>query len=615
MGFLAPVMLFAAASIALPLYLHLLRRRRSEARPFSSLMFFEPRPPRATERRRLRFWPLLALRLCLLLLLAAAFAEPYVRRSSPAPLPAARLIVAIDDSFSMRAAEHFAAARRGALALIGAKPEAQRVQLLALGEHVRVLTAPTADPRALRAALEALTPSDERASLGALATALRTLARSDGTPVELHLFSDLQQTSLPASFTELTLPANTRLVLHGLGAAPANWAVLGVDAPAQVFGASEARVQASIAGYGTPPTMRTVSLVVNGQVLASRAVQLPASGRAVVQFEPARLGYGINRCVVRIDPADALPEDDQYAFTIERAESVRGLLLHEAADERSPRYLATALQAAVGPGVRLDQETPGHAAALDPRDYGFVILSDVTGLPSGLEQRLQGYLRAGGSVLVALGTSAGQRTSVPILDTSLQGARAYAREAQRFELVGRVDQSHPLLVGSAEAWERVKFYYVTLPSQRGARVAIALADGTPLLTEQPVGAGRALLFASGFDNLTNDLPLHAEVSLQTVIREWEPNRQAQALTQTLRELGLLRLRIAQEYVSLLQDYYQVVQAYVQELTRGSTSPLSVKRAARMRATEFAVQQLDLLDARRLALRPSSGATEQAEAVK
>jgi hypothetical protein len=38
-------------------------------------------------------------------------------------------------------------------------------------------------------------------------------------------------------------------------------------------------------------------------------------------------------------------------------------------------------------------------------------------------------------------------------------------------------------------------------------VVARLADGTPLLVDRQVGEGHVLLFASGFDNLTNDLPL------------------------------------------------------------------------------------------------------------
>jgi hypothetical protein len=44
--------------------------------------------------------------------------------------------------------------------------------------------------------------------------------------------------------------------------------------------------------------------------------------------------------------------------------------------------------------------------------------------------------------------------------------------------------------------------------ERDARVTVRLQDGTALLSEKAVGEGRVMLFASGFDNLTNDLPLH-----------------------------------------------------------------------------------------------------------
>ncbi len=104
---------------------------------------------------------------------------------------------------------------------------------------------------------------------------------------------------------------------------------------------------------------------------------------------------------------------------------------------------------------------------------------------------------------------------------------------------------------------------------------------------------------------TNELPLHADVPLQTIIREWDSFRQDQALNNTLRELALLRLRIAQEFVGLVQDYYQTIQTYLQARDRsGSVLPF-VRRATRRRATEAAVRQLDALDARRQALRPSS----------
>jgi hypothetical protein len=104
---------------------------------------------------------------------------------------------------------------------------------------------------------------------------------------------------------------------------------------------------------------------------------------------------------------------------------------------------------------------------------------------------------------------------------------------------------------------------------------------------------------------TNELPLHTEVSLQTIIREWDPARQDQALGDALRELGLLRLRSAQEYLGLVQDYYQVINTYLLQRGRGAPNFHFTKRAGRQRAAEVAIQQLDALDATRMALRPGT----------
>ncbi len=99
---------------------------------------------------------------------------------------------------------------------------------------------------------------------------------------------------------------------------------------------------------------------------------------------------------------------------------------------------------------------------------------------------------------------------------------------------------------------------------------------------------------------TNELPLRAEVPLQTIIREWDPGPQTQALQNKLRELDLLRLRVATNHVALLDDYCQVVRAYLQNRDRTGLVPFRKKAAQRHAAIEV-LQQLDALDARRIAL--------------
>src|ERR1700758_2744975 len=99
MGFLAPWFLAGAAAVALPVYVHLLRRHRADPRPFSSLMFFERRTQSSIKHRRLRYLLLLSLRVALLLLLALAFADPFIKRPTPSATRDKLLLLVIDNSF------------------------------------------------------------------------------------------------------------------------------------------------------------------------------------------------------------------------------------------------------------------------------------------------------------------------------------------------------------------------------------------------------------------------------------------------------------------------------------------------------------------------------------
>ena len=70
-------------------------------------------------------------------------------------------------------------------------------------------------------------------------------------PVEAHLFSDMQKSSLPTNFADLRLGAGVQLVAHPVAdRRDGNFAVENVNAPRRVYGSAKARVQATIAGYG-----------------------------------------------------------------------------------------------------------------------------------------------------------------------------------------------------------------------------------------------------------------------------------------------------------------------------------------------------------------------------
>ena len=392
--------------------------------------------------------------------------------------------------------------------MLGSRSQGDRAQIAALGSQLHVLTQPIQDPGALRAAVDSIQPGDSRGSFGELARAVRSLAETVHTPIELHLFSDMQRANMPASFSELALPANVTLVLHPVVKAPvANWTVESVNAPSQVWDPKKARVQAVIAGYQSPAATRTVSLVVNGKTTATSSVQVPANGRATVNFQALDVPYGFSRCEVKIDSADTFPADDASLFAVERTDPQRVLFVHESSDRRSPLYFNAALSAAAESAFTMQTVGVEQVSSIDPSKYAFVVLSDVLSLPATFESDLGRYVRGGGSVLIAAGTSAVHRPRIPVFGDRILDSHYYSRDAGGYLTVGDVDPSHASMAKS-ERWSGVKFYYVVVVDAPNSRVIARLSDQTPLLLDKKIGEGRVLLLASGFDNLTNDFPLN-----------------------------------------------------------------------------------------------------------
>jgi hypothetical protein len=507
MGLFSPWFLAALAGLAIPVYLHLLKRLTVIPKPWASLMFFESRTKSSTRHHRLRYLLLLSLRLLVLALLIVAFANPFINRNAAA-LSANRLVLlVIDNSFSMRAGTRLADAKDQAIRVLAGKGAA-RAQVAAFGSQLHLMTQPIEDQSALRAAVQAIQPGDGHGNLGELARAVRALAESVRTPVELHLFSDMQRGDMAANFSDMALPANVQLLMHAVVTKPQpNWTVESVDAPGEVWGkdAKPVRARATIAGYGTPAAQRTASLVVNGKTATTRSVAVPANGKASVEFPALEVPYGFSRCEVRIDAADALPADDLRRFVVERSDPQKALLVHNYGDNRSPLYIGAALSAAAQSAFTLESIDVNEAADRQASNYAFVILSDLNSVPSLLENALTGYVRSGGSLLITAGTSAGARSQIPIFGAHIIETRDYSRVPDRYMPVGSSDSSYPA-VAKAGGWAGVRFFYALNVDTGDARVIVRLGDQTPLLLDKRIGEGRVVLLTSGLDNLTNDFP-------------------------------------------------------------------------------------------------------------
>src|SRR5581483_9239483 len=127
-------------------------------------MFFERRVQSSVKHRRLRYLALLALRVALVILLALAFANPFVNRTAAQASRRRLAVIAIDRSFSMRYQNRLEEAKREAQRLISTLPGRQMAQVIAFDAHVENLTPPELDRNVLHAAVNSIQAGDGASS-------------------------------------------------------------------------------------------------------------------------------------------------------------------------------------------------------------------------------------------------------------------------------------------------------------------------------------------------------------------------------------------------------------------------------------------------------------------
>jgi len=501
-GFLSPWFLAGIAAIGLPLYVHLLRQYERTPQPFSSLMFFERRVQSSVKHRRLRYLMLLALRLALLVLLALAFANPFVNRTSAATHRRKLTVIALDRSFSMREGSRMTQAKAEAHRILSGLGGREPVQVVALDANIENLTPPEADHTVASAAIDSVESNDRASSFGEFTRALRVLDQSSGMRLDAHLISDMQQSSMPPNFRDLQLGPHTTLTLHSVGKRnEPNWAVNTVTTSAHVYDPKTTRLTTTVAGWQTGAATRNVTLVLDGKTLASKQVSVPANGRAEVQFTAFDVPYGSHRGEVRLAPADALPQDDVFPFSVERSDPSRLLFLYSGNRPQQVFYYKSAMDSAPDSGLIVQPLSLDQAGNVDFSKYAYVVLNDPGELDKSLAQSLCNYISHGGAALIAVGPNTVRAGRVPLSGDHIGGTH-------QIQGVGFVDAQHPAVVGTGR-FENVQFSEAAwLTPKPDARVIAKLANGSPLLVDERMGEGRELIFASTLDNSTNDLPLH-----------------------------------------------------------------------------------------------------------
>ena len=497
MSLLAPFFLLGLAAVALPVWLHRLQTESSERRPFSSAMLLETAEQRVYVRKQLRYLLLLAARVLLLVLLALAFAQPFL--SLPPDVieggEAGTHLVLVDSSASMGRTGTFEQAREEIGRAAGLAPEGALLQLLAADRGLRVIGEAGNDPGALGALAASLEAGTQRLDYGEAMKAVGRIARAMPPPVTLHFISDFQASGMPVRFSDLVPVGVSSFVPHVVGTGePFNWYL-------EYARESAEGLQFGINGSGDRERIADAELWLNGSVVASRG--LSQTGPQVLRFDAPEYETGENRVELRLVTEDDFPADNRWFLVVDNEPPAPIPVITLNAGGLPLIYLSAALESAGD--YQVENLVPGD---FDPRvlgRYRWAIVDDIGALDPLLEQALDDYLAGGGNLLLFAGERAAGLETMP-LSGHRRAASGLGLPPGEFTGVGRVEGSHPALALS-EGWQSVNVSrHLPLEPAPGDRVLINLQNGDPFVIERAVGQGRMLLVAAQLDNRWTDLP-------------------------------------------------------------------------------------------------------------
>ncbi len=519
MQFLNPLFWIAAATVAIPIALHLTRRESSQRLRFASLMFFRHIQVADRQRQRLQHLPLLLLRCLGLLLLIGAFAQPTIPpgwAGTATPLAARSVLILLDRSLSVSGSSRWEAALDAAEERISALTRADEGLIVQFADSSEILSGWERDRAELRRTLHTrVSPSFEGTSYTeALRTAVDQFKSAHNPDREIYLITDLQSTGLSAG-SDWRVPSNIHLEIRDVGSEAGNLFVEDVGIEREVF----ARLypyppEVGIRSSPASAVSGEAELWLNDTLVATRGFQTDSRGTARLTFDRFEVNDGIQRGRVVLKPSDAIPTDNTYHFVVEKKAPAQVLILTSMSRESSSFYLESALESDRTGRFQIEKPS-GAVPAIDPMKVPLVIMDDLSAAPPA--SLLRQYLENGGNVILVLGGNTRAETYHGEWSGLLPAElieRYYARSQRKpFTSITSAQWHHPALAVFRDLQKsllaEVEFYgYWRVRANPGTAVLASFDEGDPALLESRVGTGKMLMLTSSLDSSWTDFPLH-----------------------------------------------------------------------------------------------------------
>lgn len=506
-GFLYPLFLLAAASLAIPVLIHLFNLRRYKTVLFPATRFLKNIQLRSRRQSQVRYKLLLALRLLFLAVLILAFAQPFFQGNKSRNASANLQVIYLDNSPSMGIKKGvrslFELARDAARKQVQSAPTGTRFLLLNNDKTTAYQPQPADKVLASIAAME-LSPAGK--SNAQLLAGVQSLLQSEtNAGADVFYYSDFQRNAFTAHPDAALLKGIT---FHGVAVQapqPTNifidtaWLaspVLQTGQPVQLMVRSRLT--------GTPPAdVPVLQLSINGQVKSAASLKFTNNvSTDTISFSVNDAGW--QRMQLSVNDA-GLRFDDTFRISARSAPALSVLVLNEGAGNP---YIQAAFRSYSG--FRVMEESVATAPA-DWKNYNLIIFNGITHLDEAILRHLGEALQAGQSIAVFPGKT-----------RNVEGLNAALRAAGDIRIAG-FDTASQAATTLQQGSDLVKDLFEQLPPNVQLPVAswhytiqsglnangqsvLSFRNGDPFLAKYTPAKGTLYLLATSADPESGNFP-------------------------------------------------------------------------------------------------------------
>lgn len=520
MGIGLPFALLGLIALAIPIWLHRVRRKLLREQRLPTLRLLQRAVAKKRRTVRFRDRALLIARMCILALAAFALAQPFLSRvASYATERPIALAIVIDDSMSTsRKANQLSnvfdrEVSRARSVLDELAPDSEAAIILG-GHTPRVLSSRTNDLRVSVEALRAIeSPSARGTALAdAVTLAMRELSSTKLSLREVLVLTDCAEhgkpqalTSQPSVRVECVTPRSGQenVYVESVRRSPA------ADRDGQVA------ISVRVAGRWSAGAL-DVQLSIDGRATSETKVTLEEGQGATELKVSERILSDAHILRVRVAVKDAIEADNQRELSLEQAAELSVLLVDgdpapsQRDDELRFLSLALDLNEPGEPAPRVTRIDADGLGGADLEGYDVIVLANVLAPSEAVSQQLTARVARGAGLLITAGDHVDPFAYRGRFGALMPALIRSAAQAQPGLSLATASSAVPSLVPEAgvgletgRTLERLLVEAVVPPSE----TALAFNDGTPLLIVGRHERGRIALFTTTIDDDWTDLPL------------------------------------------------------------------------------------------------------------